>query len=121
MKCCDKLVKPMGGAIFATICVAALAMPLFADPVQIVPGDYAKTFNVSFPGYRGTTTLENFPVLVKLSAELNDFNYSKCADKGGDLRFPMRTATCSRAKSTPGTLTARRSSGSRFRRSTRIP
>ena len=86
MKTCVKSVKSGGVAIFATICAAALALPLFAE--QIVPGDYAKSFNISFPGYRGTTTLVNFPVLVKLSAELNDFKYSSCkVENGGDLRF----------------------------------
>lgn len=46
------------------------------------------SFNVRFPGYRGSTTLTDFPVLVKLSAELNGFEYSKCkVENGGDLRF----------------------------------
>ena len=73
------------GAVFTTICAAALALPLFAE--QIVPGDYARTFTISFPGYSGAT-LTNFPVLIRLSAQLNAFDYSKCkvAD-GGDLRF----------------------------------
>ena len=46
------------------------------------------SFNVKFPGYRGATTLVDFPVLVRLSAELNGFEYSKCrVANGGDLRF----------------------------------
>lgn len=80
-----KFVKPMG-TIFATMCIAALAMPLCAE--QVVPGDYAKTFNITFPSYRGTTTLTDFPVLIRLSAALNDFKYSACKVlNGGDLRF----------------------------------
>ena len=77
--------KPRG-AIFATICAAALigAGTAKADPVDWT--QYERSFNISFPGYQGTTTLENFPVLVKLSAELNDFKYAKCAD-GANLRF----------------------------------
>lgn len=49
---------------------------------------YERHFNVSFPGYTGGTELTNFPVLVRLSSSLNDFDYSKCkAANGGDLRF----------------------------------
>ena len=49
---------------------------------------YERHFNVSFPGYTGGTALTNFPVLVRLSSSLNDFNYAKCkAANGGDLRF----------------------------------
>ena len=72
---------------FTAICAAALALPLFADPVQINPADYDCSFNVKFAGYRGTTTLADFPVLVRLSAALNKFNYAKCASGGADLRF----------------------------------
>jgi hypothetical protein len=45
------------------------------------------SFSVKFPGYRGSSTLTDFPVLIRLSAALNDFNYSKCADNGADIRF----------------------------------
>ena len=69
--------------------LAALALlapcALRADPVDWTA--YKKGFTVSFPGYRGTTTLENFPVLVRLSAELNGFDYARCAANGADLRF----------------------------------
>ena len=50
--------------------------------------DYEKSFNVKFNGYRGSTTLTDFPVLIRLSKELNDFDYSKCqVANGGDTRF----------------------------------
>ena len=63
-------------------------MPLCANATQIVPGDYEKTFNIAFPSYRGTTSLTDFPVLIRLSAALNDFKYSACKVlNGGDLRF----------------------------------
>ena len=75
-----------GGAVFAAICAAALALPLFADPVQIDPNDYECSFNVKFAGYKGASTLADFPVLMRLSKALNDFNYAKCAD-GANLRF----------------------------------
>ena len=47
---------------------------------------YAKSFDITFPGYTGATTLTNFPVLVRLSAARNKFDYSKSAN-GYDLRF----------------------------------
>ena len=64
---------------------AALAAPcaLFAD---IDWSAYAKSFDITFPGYTGATTLMDFPVLVRLSAARNKFDYSKCAD-GYGLRF----------------------------------
>ena len=87
MKSYDKFVKPRG-AVLATICAAALELPLFADPVQINPADFECSLRFRFSGYRGLSTLENFPVLIKLSQALNDFDYSKCkAQDGGDLRF----------------------------------
>ena len=73
-------------AIFAATCAAALAMPLFADPVQVDPADYERTFNVRFAGYKGGSALTDFPALIRLSASLNEFDYSKCAD-GANLRF----------------------------------
>ena len=72
--------------IFAAICAAALAMPLFADPVQVDPADYERTFNVRFAGYKGGSALTDFPALIRLSAALNEFDYSKCAG-GANLRF----------------------------------
>lgn len=48
---------------------------------------YAKSFDITFPSYKGATTLTDFPVLVRLSATRNKFDYSKCAVNGYDLRF----------------------------------
>ena len=50
--------------------------------------DYAKSMTISFPGYAGSAPLANFPVLVKLSAGIEGFEYSdfQRAD-GDDLRF----------------------------------
>ena len=64
---------------------AALAAPcaLLAD---IDWTAYAKSFDITFPGYTGATTLTNFPVLVRLSSARNKFDYSTCYD-GSDLRF----------------------------------
>ena len=56
--------------------------------VSVVPGDYAKSMTITFPGYSGSSALTDFPVLVRISKARNDFDYSACqiAD-GGDLRF----------------------------------
>ena len=79
------------GGVFMSFGIAACSAAIigataFADPVDW--SAYDRSFKIAFPGYAGTTTLEDFPVLIRLSAELNDFDYSKCkvAD-GGDLRF----------------------------------
>lgn len=91
---CDKFEKPMRHALFTTICAAALlgAEVANADPVDWT--QYECSFNITFPGYAGSTTLADFPVLVKLSAALNDFRYSKCkVANGGDLRFSLPDGT----------------------------
>ena len=48
---------------------------------------YAKSIDITFPGYTGSTTLTDFPVLVRLSSARNKFDYSKCQANGADLRF----------------------------------
>ena len=59
---------------------------LFAE--QIDASQFARMFNISFPGYTGSATLTDFPVLIRLSKDLNDFKYSACkVANGGDLRF----------------------------------
>ena len=66
---------------------AALAAPcaLLADIPDWTA--YAKAIDITFPGYKGSTTLTDFPVLVRLSAARNRFDYTKCAANGADLRF----------------------------------
>ena len=70
----------------AAILTAAAAMPTGAFAENWA--DYARKFQISFPGYAGSTALADFPVLVRLSPERNGFDYAKCRiAKGGDLRF----------------------------------
>lgn len=64
---------------------AFVSTPLRAE--QLDASGFKRSFNIAFPGYAGTTTLSDFPVLVKLSSDLNDFQYDKCAAYGADLRF----------------------------------
>lgn len=74
-------------------CAAALAAATFlltgglrADMIN--PADFERSFTITFPGYSDTETLTDFPVLVRLSAARNAFDYSKCkVANGGDLRF----------------------------------
>ena len=90
----NKFVKPKVGTVFAAICAAALlgAGATNADPVDWT--QYDCSLNISFPGYAGATTLTDFPVLVKFSAELNNFKYSDCkVANGGDLRFSLPDGT----------------------------
>ena len=64
---------------------AFVSTPLRAE--QLDASGFKRSFNIAFPGYAGTTTLSDFPVLVRLSPDLNDFQYDKCAAYGADLRF----------------------------------
>jgi hypothetical protein len=81
-----KFIKQMAGTVFAAICVATFALPIFADPVQINSDDYKYSFTIKFPGYSGSTPLTDFPVLIRLSTARNAFDYAKCPN-GGNLRF----------------------------------
>ena len=63
-----------------------------------VPNDwtqYAHKFSVAFPGVEEGATLENFPVLVKVSeAGIPGFHYADCAkEDGADLRFSDANGT----------------------------
>ena len=50
--------------------------------------DFARRVPVVVSGYAGSSTLTNFPVLVKLSAgSPTGFAYANCAADGSDLRF----------------------------------
>ena len=69
------------------LATAALAAPLSLLADVIDPSDYAKSFDVKFAGYAGTSTLADFPALIRLSPARNSFDYAKCAADGADLRF----------------------------------
>ena len=69
--------------LLAATLLASVA--LFADSPDWTA--YAKSIAITFPGYTGGTTLTDFPVLVRLSATRNKFDYSKCQANGADLRF----------------------------------
>ncbi len=49
---------------------------------------FAKKSVMTISGYSGSTTLADFPVLVRLAANSPDgFDYADCAEDGSDLRF----------------------------------
>jgi len=41
----------------------------------------------TFASYRGASTLNDFPVAVRLSQNITGFLYSECAANGADIRF----------------------------------
>ena len=67
---------------------AESAVGTFRTLDVIVPTDYAKFIPITISGYSGSTTLTNFPVLVKLAAGAPfGFDYADCAEGGADIRF----------------------------------
>ena len=85
----SKVVAPY--AVFASV---AFGVALTANAANIDPATYARSFTITFPGYSGSETLTDFPVLVKISAARNNFDYSACkVANGGDLRFAASDGT----------------------------
>ena len=76
---------------FHANCLKAATLALLVAPFALLADvdwtAYAKAIDITFPGYTGGTTLTDFPVLVRLSATRNKFDYSKCQANGADLRF----------------------------------
>ena len=72
----------------------ALSEGVLADPASgptnslLDKTAFAKEFAVSFTNYTGTSSLQDFPVLIRLSTAIDGFSYADfhLAD-GGDLRF----------------------------------
>ena len=75
------------GGLRAAALAAAAICASGALGEAIVASDFAKSIDITFPGYTGATTLTDFPVLVRLSPARNSFDYSTCAADGADLRF----------------------------------
>ena len=42
---------------------------------------------ITFPGYAGTSSLANFPVLVQLNTDINGFSYGDFLSGDNDIRF----------------------------------
>ena len=75
--------KKLISAMFFAVLAATAAM---ADALDTTL--FAKKSDITVSGYAGSTTLANFPVLVRLAANSPDgFDYADCATDGSDLRF----------------------------------
>ena len=48
---------------------------------------YKYSMPITFAGYDGTTTLTNFPALIRLGEGTGSFTYADCASDGRDVRF----------------------------------
>ena len=75
--------KPSVGAVLAATCAVVLFSAGSMQGAQL-EATYAHSLTVKFPGYTGSATLTNFPVLVRLPA---GFDYASCQAGGADLRF----------------------------------
>ena len=72
----------------------ALSEGVLADPTSSPTNTlldktaFAKEFAVSFTNYTGTSRLQNFPVLIRLSTAIDGFSYADFhRENGGDVRF----------------------------------
>ena len=71
---------------FLPLAFAALALPAGAAALDASP--FGMSVEMAVSGYAGTTTLADFPVLVRLAADSPaGFDYADCAADGSDLRF----------------------------------
>ena len=74
---------PLASLLFAAVASVSVA---WADVLDT--SLFAKKITFTVSGYNGETTLPNFPVLVRLSANSPDgFSYNDCAADGSDIRF----------------------------------
>ena len=75
--------KKLISAMFFAVLAATAAM---ADALDTTL--FSMKSEMTIPGYAGSTTLANFPVLVRLAANSPaGFDYNDCAADGSDLRF----------------------------------
>lgn len=75
--------KKLISAMFFAVLAATAAM---ADALDTAL--FLMKSEMTIPGYAGSTTLANFPVLVRLAANSPiGFDYADCAADGSDLRF----------------------------------
>ena len=74
--------------IAAALVVLCLTVPMANAADSLTMADFVYTNKLQVAGYTGTETLQNFPVLVRISTNLGDFQYSRMrSTKGGDLAF----------------------------------
>ena len=72
--------------LMTTLLAAFAAAAAMADALDT--SLFTMKSEMTIPGYAGSTTLANFPVLVRLAADSpTGFDYNDCAADGSDIRF----------------------------------
>ena len=83
----SSIMKPTS-LLAATASLALVAAPAAAEPAPVRSAARPRTVAFSVVGYAGSTTLTNFPVLVRIVPDsTNRFDYADCAADGSDIRF----------------------------------
>ena len=96
MSALNKFARDRGlSNVVAALCAALLCATSACADTPVDWTKYAHSFTVKFSGYSGTTTLTDFPVLVRISESRIAFPlYAKCkVPDGGDLRFSDASGT----------------------------
>ena len=72
----------------AILCAVAALGSIFAAYGALNTTLFTRYIPITVSGYTGESTLENFPVLVRLAADSPiGFSYDDCASDGSDIRF----------------------------------
>ena len=53
---------------------------------------FSKTCTITLAGYTGSTSLADFPVLVRLSSAIEGFSYADVMQGGADICFTLKIA-----------------------------
>ena len=66
----------------------------YEAPAEILdPSQFTYRAPVTFPGYTASGTLDNFPVLVRLTETVGGFSYDDASADGSDIRFALEDGT----------------------------
>lgn len=66
----------------------------YEAPAEILdPSQFTYRAPVTFPGYTASGTLDNFPVLVRLTETVGGFSYDDSSTDGSDIRFALEDGT----------------------------
>ena len=78
--------------LMLSLVAACAALVSFGEAIN--PAIFTKKCNFTVSGYTGTSTLSDFPVLIRLKADAPvGFNYADCQPDGCDLRFADEAGT----------------------------
>ena len=66
----------------------------YEAPAEILdPSQFTYRAPVTFPGYTASDSLDNFPVLVRLTETVGGFSYDDASADGSDIRFALEDGT----------------------------